>query len=30
VKVYNYVPPAAENHYAEALMEEYGKSLRNP
>jgi hypothetical protein len=30
VKVYNYVPPAVENHYAEALMEEYRKSLRNP
>lgn len=26
VKVYNYVPPAAENHYAEALMEDYRKS----
>ncbi|AGB03713.1 hypothetical protein [Methanoregula formicica] len=23
VNVYNYVPPAVENHYAEALMEEY-------
>ncbi len=26
VKVYNYVPPAVENHYAEALIEEYRKS----
>ena len=26
VKVYNYVPPAAVSHYAEALMEEYRKS----
>lgn len=25
VKVYNYVPPAVENHYAGALMEEYRK-----
>lgn len=26
VKVYNYVPPAVENHYAESLIEEYRKS----
>lgn len=28
VKVYNYVPPAVGNHYAEAFMEEYWKSAR--
>lgn len=26
--VYNYIPPAAETHYARALMEEYRKSLQ--
>ena len=25
VKVYNYIPPAVENHYADALVEEYRK-----
>ncbi len=30
VKVYNYVPPAVENHYAEALMAEYRASLLKP
>lgn len=28
VKVYNYIPSAVENHYAEALVEEYRKSGR--
>ena len=28
VKVYNYIPPSVENHYAEALVEEYRKSGR--
>ena len=28
VKLYNYIPSAVENHYAEALVEEYRKSGR--
>jgi hypothetical protein len=31
VKVYNYIPPAVEEKYAEALMEEYRKQAeQNP
>jgi hypothetical protein len=27
VKIYNYIPPSAENHYAGVLVDEYRKSM---